>query len=52
MDEFGFCRYFGADEFTVTVEQVMPDGWYIKCEEEDTEACESDGRVFHRGDDG
>lgn len=48
VDEFGFCRYFGADELTVTVEQVMPDGWFIKCEEDDTDAYECDGRVFHR----
>lgn len=48
VDEFGFCRYFGADDLTVTVEQVMPDGWVIKCEEDDTDAYESDGRVFPR----
>lgn len=35
VDEFGYCRYFGGEEQAVIVEQVLNDGWVVKCDDDE-----------------
>lgn len=46
LDEFGYCRYFAIDELTLTVDEVMVDGWMIKREDEEGSEWDGDGEAF------